>query len=245
MVFKIEKFKFKRDFDKIQALGYIQILFICMAIIDEWSKGVLSNSTLIIKLVIFLSIYRLTYKFKAKFNYSYWPLATVLFIYYFFKAKLPFLFNIEIYHLLYFSLMFILFLEMYLLSSPIYYPRVMWWEYDFRYKDDLKVKIQMNELKADGRLTDLRRNAGCIHLFNDLPIGSYFEFIPEDEDVFYKVKIISKRIEIIGRPILYGVKFLLNDADKKNKFNKLYKHYKNSKKQKQELKLSDFKLSNE
>jgi ribosomal protein S1 len=60
---------------------------------------------------------------------------------------------------------------MYFLSSPIYYPRVSWWEYDFRYRDDLKIEVKSFEDVIDARLTDLRRQAGCVAIFEELKIG--------------------------------------------------------------------------
>ncbi|MBI2521559.1 MAG: hypothetical protein HYV97_14175 [Bdellovibrio sp.] len=101
----------------------------------------------------------------------------------------------------------------YFLASPIYYPRVNWWEYDFRYRTDLKGKIILEDgTLIECRIADIRRKAACVHSFANFQTGSEFnlEIDLADKAVKSTVKIISNRQGIPGRPSIYGVQFPQN-----------------------------------
>jgi hypothetical protein len=125
-----------------------------------------------------------------------------------------------------YALAFIFFsIEIYILFSPIYYPVISWWEYDFRYRDELKVKTKYfvgkeGEQSVEGRLTDLRREAGCLVLLNKLSIGEVISV--EYENIAIKhsftAKIISRREPLVGRGFVYGVKFYFKDDEAKEDF---------------------------
>ena len=59
---------------------------------------------------------------------------------------------------------------------------VKWWIYDFRYRNDVKIIVYhfsdiKKETKINGRLTDVRRGAGCITLFENFPVGESLGFV--------------------------------------------------------------------
>ncbi len=70
-------------------------------------------------------------------------------------------------------------IEMYKLYGPIYYPLVNWWEYDFRFRSDVKVLVSLpDQAMVEGRLTDLRRKAGCVVLFDEMHVGDTLALRP-------------------------------------------------------------------
>ncbi|MCB9094672.1 MAG: PilZ domain-containing protein [Halobacteriovoraceae bacterium] len=101
----------------------------------------------------------------------------------------------------------------YLASSPVYYPRVSWWEYDFRYRADIEITTIVESEEASARLTDLRRGGGSIVSFDQLELGTKIriKFNFNDRDYNFPLIIGSRAQSIPGRPISYGVKFILDN----------------------------------
>lgn len=118
--------------------------------------------------------------------------------------------------------LFILGTLCYSIATPIFYPRIMWWEYDFRFKGDLKIWAHLGNKCVSARLTDLRRKAGCIVMFEKQRPGSEFkiDYKNGDETLTYRVKVMSRRESNLGRGYTYGVQFLLKDGEAK-----LYKSF--------------------
>lgn len=110
----------------------------------------------------------------------------------------------------------------YLASSPVYYPRVSWWEFDYRYRSEIKINTIFEENENEGRLNDLRRGGGSISSFDEFPLGSiiqlHFDFRFESYD--FKAVVGSASRSIPGRPCSYGIKFLL-ESEEDNKAYKL------------------------
>lgn len=123
------------------------------------------------------------------------------------------------------------------LWTPIYYPIMSWWEYDFRYRNDLKVKAIIDTEKIEGRLTDLRKGAGCVSLFKELKVGEYVHVELEDGKSF-KVEIMSKRYYSLGRPLSYGVRFDLNEESEREEFQLFSTFWRNNRKKKRKEKFS-------
>lgn len=174
--------------------------------------------------------------------YTYWTFSVALLFYMLYKIYEQYLFagNPHI-ALLYSMAVFILLIKMYMLYSPIYYPRVSWWEYDFRYKDDLKIKVNYLEHIYEARLTDLRRQAGCVALFEELKLGD--EVIinatsGEDINILRGI-VMSKRKDIIGRPIIYGVGFKFDNRRNKRRYQNLVKMWKKEKNNKMKMKFAN------
>ena len=129
---------------------------------------------------------------------------------------------------------------MYILSSPIYYPRVSWWEYDFRYRDDLRIKVKSNESEFDARLTDLRRYAGCVALFEEVKMGDEIMVTAKVEDISVNLRgqVMSKRRDLIGRPLIYGVKFKFDSRSNRKRYLELVRLWKIEKNSKRKLKFA-------
>ena len=130
-------------------------------------------------------------------------------------------------------------IEMYILSSPIYYPVVNWWEYDFRYRYDLKVRIRTpDEEWREVRMTDLRRGAACVASFDEYDEGTVLEISSslDQDDFLFKIEVMSKRQYSVGRPFHYGVKFFLPTAENKKKFRKFQSIWRKRKQEKALLK---------
>ena len=116
--------------------------------------------------------------------------------------------------------------ELYLVSSPIYYPLFNWWEYDFRYRNDMKANVVFNGISQEARITDIRRNAACITIFEKLPIGSSIVVKLNDNKnaLIMEARVISVRETSLGRGFSYGISFSWgNDST-----NEYYKQLKNS-----------------
>src|SRR5690606_6656401 len=114
----------------------------------------------------------------------------------------------------------------------LFFPRVQWWEYDFRYRGDLKIKIKHNGVLFPARLTDLRRSEACVEAFEDLKIKEVCNIeIELDEKVFsINGEIKTKKQIIPGRPLRYGIKIDFISQDQRKNFYELEKLWKNQKK---------------
>ena len=114
-------------------------------------------------------------------------------------------------------------IEFYFISSPIYYPWFNWWEYDFRYRNDLVAYVTFNEKKQEARVTDIRRNAGCITLFEKLPVGSSIVVSMHENQnaISLEGKIISVRETTLGRGYSYGVSFSWENELTKEYYSKM------------------------
>ncbi len=96
----------------------------------------------------------------------------------------------------------------YLVFTPVYYPIVSWWEYDFRFRDEVKAQVLKGESSFEGRLSDLRRKAACLQCFDELNVGEILTLTLPHERSF-EVEVMSKRRPSLGRPTIYGVRFIL------------------------------------
>src|SRR5690606_10960564 len=118
------------------------------------------------------------------------------------------------------------------ISSPLYYPRVNWWEYDFRFRADIKCWVDIDGQQFRGRLSDLRRSAACLELFHHTPVGQlvqiHLEVLNQNFTLFAEVR--SKREPIIGRSIIYGIKFIHHDLEQKQRLRLLTNYWRESKK---------------
>ena len=175
--------------------------------------------------------------------YTYWSLSIALAVYLIIKINEQF-FVMDRPHIawLYVLAEIVLFCNMYLLSSPIYYPIVSWWEYDFRYRDDLKISVkhENNEQELEARLTDLRRHAGCVSAFEEFKIGDsiIIKATVENESAILKGVVMSKRREYFGRAWNYGVQFKFEGKIAQKRFEQIGKLWKKEKNIKKKMRFS-------
>jgi hypothetical protein len=194
-----------------------------------------------VRLAFFLYIAKPYYKTIKHRYYTYWTLSGVMFFYLLFKNYEQFyiLHNDHI-GMIYLISTLLLIVKMYILSSPIYYPQVSWWEYDFRYRDDLKIKVKSGEAEYSARLTDLRRHAGCVAMFEELKLGEEITVssVHEEETVLLRGLVMSKRRDLVGRPLIYGVQFKFDSRSNKKRYENLERMWKKQKNNKKKMKFA-------
>jgi hypothetical protein len=196
----------------------------------------------VFRLLFFLYIARPYFKTIKHRYYTYWTFSAFLFVYMLIKINEQF-FQLHQDHIgaLYTIATIILIVKMYILSSPIYFPRVSWWEYDFRYRDDLKIQVKNGENILEARLTDLRRLAGCVALFEELKPGEEILVMANvgSESVNLRGQIMTKRRELLGRPLIYGIQFKFDSRSNKKRYGLLEKMWKKEKNTKRKSKFAD------
>lgn len=230
---------FKSETKTIRFLLKAFFFFIHLAIMTEIVAG--PKFRLGVRLLFFLYLSAPYYKTIKHRYYTYWSFSFMLFIYILFKIYEQF-FILHHSHIgiLYVVSCLILICKMYILSSPIYYPRVSWWEYDFRYRDDLRIKVKNGEQEFDARLTDLRRLAGCVGLFEELKLGDEIMITAnvDQAPLHLRGQVMSKRRDLIGRPLIYGVRFRFESRTSKKRYIQLVKLWKKEKQNKRKLKFA-------
>jgi hypothetical protein len=232
---------FKSESDLIKFLLKAFFFFVHLAIMTE----IVAYPSLkhILRFIFFLYLSRPYYKTIKNRYYTFWTFSIFLLFYLLYKVyELHFIFGLSHIAILYLVSSIILIFKMYELSSPIYYPRFNWWEYDFRYRDDLKIlvkPINQNDDEYKARLTDLRRYAGCVALFEELKPGEEI-LISVDingESVKLRAIVMSKRRELLGRPYIYGIKFKFDSRTNKKRYTQLKLIWNKEKASKKRLKL--------
>lgn len=215
------------EFKRAQIIQvFITILTFSLSfIVRKHDRSVFSFSYFL-ELIFLISLFKFYFQAQKNRNYSYWGI-TFIIIFYLLRAILQYTF-IEYYPvILYVAFLSLIFvgINTYFMSSPLFYPRVQWWEYDFRFRGDFKVLARSNEKSFDARLTDLRRNAACLecfeHFFPGEKIVIHLDYESTSYDLPVIVKIISQQIP--GRPYRYGVLFIFEDSTDKKLFNNLKK----------------------
>jgi hypothetical protein len=194
-----------------------------------------------IELVLITTFFRLFFRLIKELYYSYWTFAIIFAVYLFHGLWISITpMHSEILFYLYFIGVVFLGIQVYVLSSPIYFPQVSWWEYDFRFRDDVKITVKSKEESYEARLNDLRREAGCIVLFEDLNIGDVVKvYVDGSENIgVLNAEVMSKRLYSVGRPYNYGVKFIFYEIEEKDSYNRLMRYWKTERRSKLKLKYS-------
>jgi hypothetical protein len=134
----------------------------------------------------------------------------------------------------------------YLLGSPLYFPRIQWWEYDFRYRGELKAKAFIDKGEFEIRVADLRR--GCLSFlsFEKILLGDVVEIKVSFAGTEYAIKgrLKTLREDIPGRPIRYGISLILEEESERKSLQHLKKLWKKNKKAILRRKFSDYKEAN-
>jgi hypothetical protein len=171
------------------------------------------------ELIFLFFTFRFYFKAHRNKNYAFWGL-TIIIALYLIKNILQFTFvdyNIFVLYLAFLASIFLA-INSFLMSSPLYYPRVPWWEYDFRYRGELKGSLKFDNKVYDIRLSDMRRNTVSVQAFEQLSLGAEVKIdVPFGDDIFEINGFIKTAREVIpGRPIRYGIVLTtLNESDKK------------------------------
>lgn len=236
------RIKFKDDFDRIQAFFIMHMgLFLCAKAYEylRYEFSVLS----FIGFILWIVFYRIFYRMLSFVHYTFWTMAAfvVAFMVTDLYSSLQTYSDISLFYFYFFSLIALCFAA-YNLNNPIYYPIVSWWEYDFRYRNDIVTKVKYGESDyEEGRLIDLRKYAGGLSYFKDLKIGDEVILAPEynELDMNFKATIISKRQHSLGRPYTYGIKFHFGNEEEQKAFVRFQKFWQFERKHKQNAKFKN------
>jgi hypothetical protein len=228
------KFNLQNSYDKVKFLTLLQFLFVLVAFVAEAlvTQSVL-NFSFIFQFILLIACYNFYYSALSNLYYSYWNISVLLMIYYLVSLTRNFLVvGHPMIGILFLSSLIFLVIACYIIASPLYYPRVHWWEYDFRFRADIRCSAEIDGEQFRGRLSDLRRGAACLELFNHAQVGQpiqiNLEILNQNFTLFAEIR--SKREPIIGRSIIYGIKFVNNDLEQKQRLRLLTNYWHESKK---------------
>lgn len=228
---------------------YLQVYHMVMLYIALNYEVILGRETFDVihwfKMAFWAILYNFTFRTFRKLDLYFWLFSTVIGIYLSWSLFLTsVLGGSYILFYMYVTANVALWLQLFIMSSPIFFPRTAWWEYDFRYRPDLKISVEIHQgSQVDsftGRMTDIRRQAACVVLFQDLPLKKIIILRTEESGlpVELKAQIISKREYSFGRGITYGVKVLLANVNEKKIFKKFSVQWKLQHKEKQKVKFT-------
>jgi hypothetical protein len=225
----INRLKLKQEIDRTEVLHWGIFFFLVLGFFYEATRES-AWLALVGALIVSSGYFYLLSRLLKRLYYSFWTFVGLLAVFLLFKVFGQPFFSMSF--VAYLTSLILLGILSYSLWTPIFYPIVSWWEYDFRYRDDLKIKVEFKDEKSDGRLTDLRRQAGCVASFKDFKLGEVLTIEPFDElkTMRFKVEIMSKRKYSVGRPYNYGVRFLLEKDGDTSLFQNFVKFWKNERK---------------
>ncbi len=230
----VSKLNLQKSYDKVKLLTILQFILVLIAFIAEAvaTKSVFYFS-FIFQFSVLIVAYNFYYNALSNLYYSFWNMSLVFAIYYLVSMIRNFVvIEYPLIAILFLISIILLVVSCYIISSPLYFPRVNWWEYDFRFRADIKCWAEIDGKQVRGRLSDLRRGAACLELFDHMSIGNQvqinIEILNQNFTLFAEVR--SKRETIIGRSIIYGVKFVNNDLEQKQRLKFLTNYWRESKK---------------
>lgn len=234
---KVKKFfeiDINDDFRRAIISQYFLMFFtFLLAILIAVKETSFLNFSFLVEILLMGLGFNFYFQAQKNRNYAYWTLSLCVGIYLFLCVLRYTFVNYDIFilYITFLSVIF-LFINCYIMSSPLFYPRVQWWEYDFRYRGDIKSLLRFDGKMYSSRLTDLRRSTACIEAFDFLPLNSKVSLEAEFEEKLYVLEgIIKTSKEIIpGRPIRYGVKFFLEEDNAKETLSLLTKIWNTNKK---------------
>lgn len=231
MIFRLN---LQQSYDKVKFLTLLQFIFVIIAFIAEAfvTQSVL-NFSFIFQFIVLLVTYNFYYTALNNLFYSFWNISLILASYYVVSLSRNFLvIGHPFIGLLFLISLIFLGVCCFIISSPLYFPRVHWWEYDFRFRADIRCWVEIEGQQHRARLSDLRRGAACLEVFNHLNVGSpvliNVEILNQNFTLYGEVR--SKRETIVGRAIIYGVKFVNNDLEQSQRLRLLTNYWKESKK---------------
>ncbi len=182
-----------------------------------------------IKMLLWALFFNLFFKSLYRLEMSFWMFSLFLF-FYLGSCLVGTLIHRDSYVLfyMYMTANVALWMELYMMSSPIFFPRTSWWEYDFRFRSELKIDVEIHtgaQVESfTGRMTDIRRQAACVVLFHEIPKKK--KIIIKSTDFGYPVElkavVISKREYSFGRGLTYGVKLLVKTPAEKKMFKQFH-----------------------
>jgi hypothetical protein len=224
----------QNSYDKVKFLTIFQFIVVLIAFVGEAyvTRNVL-NFTFILQLILLVISYNFYFSALSNLFYSFWNMSFIFGVYYSLSMTRNFLvLGNPFIGVLFFSSILFLLIACYIISSPLYYPRFHWWEYDFRYRAEIKCWVEIDGVQMRGRLSDLRRGAACLELFHVISINHSIKIhsVILNQNFHLDAEVRSKREPIIGRSIIYGIKFINNDLEQRQRLKLLTNYWKESKK---------------
>ena len=246
---KLFEIDLNEDYKSSLVSQYIlMFLTLSLSVMTRGHERTFIEFNFILEFFLLAALFNFYFKAQKQRNYSFWGISLLLGLY-LLKIILKYTFIDYQMFLLYPALLagLFLFINCYIMSSPLFYPRVQWWEYDFRYRGDLKSFIKLGETVIESRVTDLRRDAACVESFERLDLDTTIDLeVEHDNNVYLASATIKTSKEYVkGRPIRYGIVFDLENEKVKNEFNKLKKVWNKNKKVKIRKKFSELKEGHE
>lgn len=227
------KLNLQNSFDKVKFLTLLQFAFVVLGFLAEATiKQILLNLTFILQFIVLLVTFNFYYKALKNLFYSFWNISLILLFFYIFGMIRNFLFGTPMIGILYFGSIILMAMACFIISSPLYYPRFHWWEYDFRYRADLKCFVDAEGIHSAGRISDMRRGAACLELFKSMNVGQRVQISLEvlNQNYTLYAEVRSKREPIIGRSTVYGVKFISTDLEQRQRLKFITNYWNESKK---------------
>ena len=215
------------DFRRAIVSQFILVFFVALVSISTAiQEGAVFELTYFLEAVFLILCSSFYFKAQKNRNYAFWTISLVFFIYLTLDIlKYTFVnYNIYILYICFIGLIFLL-INCYVMSSPLFFPRVQWWEYDFRFRGDLKTLVHFDGNLINSRLTDLRRHSACVEGFDFIPLDSEIVLEVDIDNKNYKLAGKLKTIKTVvpGRPHRYGIKFTFKKENSKSMYNELLK----------------------
>jgi hypothetical protein len=215
------KFNLNDSHEKVLFFIVLQLLIIlfCFTLEGLRDKSLFSFG-FFAQAILILATFNFLYQALRQLFYSFWNISALVGLFYLLAIfRNFFILDSPLIALGYSASFFILIVSAYIISSPLYFPRVAWWEYDFRFRPDIRIWVETDGERFRARLSDLRRGAGCVEVFHHFPVGQTFkistEIMSKSFNLFARVK--SKKEPVLGRSVIYGVKFLTHDLEEKQR----------------------------
>jgi hypothetical protein len=234
--------KIKNTYSRVWMLCWLQALFAVFGFIGESVAGrFVLNLTFVLQFS--LLIVALNFHLKALKNLlnSFWSLTFLLLPFYVIALSRNYFVLDNQWTATWYAIAAVLLaLVAWQISTPLYYPMIQWWEYDFRFRPDIKIEVDVDsEHSYDARLSDLRRSGGCVVMFQSVPVGTVFTVKTDVVNNRFKIKaeVISRKEPILGRGFIYGVKFQSEDLEQKQRLKLLVNYWYETKKSKSRSKL--------
>lgn len=211
-------------------LHHAHLFLLFLALAEEFYLGRVRFFGFLVRVILILYFYSLYKKTLQNLLYTFWSFTFFCAIFFAIGVVQNSLGEIRPELLVFYSLgLALLMVEAYIMGSPIYFPRVRWWEYDFRYRGDLKIEVIHADRPFQGRLMDVRRSAGGLILFEEFELKDklLIKVVLPDREVRLPARIFSKREPVVGRGVHYGVGFELESPFEKRTYALLRKFWKN------------------
>jgi len=226
--------RIKDTFQRVWLLCLLQAICAILGFLGESLAGrFVLNLTFVAQFALLTVLLNFHLRALKNLLNTFWSLTIILMLFYamaFFRNAL--VLDNMLASAWYLSALFLLGLSAWQISSPLYYPMVQWWEYDFRFRPDIRVWVEIANEGHRARLTDLRRGAGCVVMFQAAAVGSWINVTTDvmTQKFGMRAQIVSRKEPILGRAFIYGVRFDTEDLEQRQRLKLLTNYWNESKK---------------